>query len=78
MMREAESTQRQAGSDIDARSVEEAGRERVIGQRIPTLPHLAPSQSRRTGALARLPARGSQDGAEVPAAMEDLNTLVGK
>lgn len=70
VLREAESVQQQAGLDIDARSVEEAGRERVIGQRIPTLLHLAPPQSRRTGVLACLLARGSHDGAEVHAAME--------
>lgn len=78
VMRETESAQRQAGSDIDARSVEEVGHERVIGQRIPTPPHLAPPQSRPPGALACLLVRGNHDGAEVHAAMEGLNTTVGE
>ena len=77
VMGKTESTQRQAGSDANAVSAEEAGREPVFEQRIPTPPRLAPPQNRRTGALARLLARGSQDGAEVHDAMEDLNTMVG-
>lgn len=76
-MRKTDSTQRPAGSDANTLPAEEAGREPVFEQRIPSPPSLAPPQSRRPGALARLLARISQDGAEVHDAMEDLNTKVG-
>ena len=75
-MFESESTQRPTGSAIDAQVAEEAVHELVIEQRTPLAPNLAPSEHRRTGALARLLARGSQEGTEVHAAMEDLDTTV--
>ena len=75
-MPETESTQHPTGSAIDAQVAEEAVHELVIEQRTPLAPNLAPSEHRRTGALARLLARGSQEGTEVHAAMEDLDTTV--
>ena len=75
-MSETESTQHPTGSAIDAQVAEEAVHELVIEQRTPLAPNLAPSEHRRTGALARLLARGSQEGTEVHAAMEDLDTTV--
>ena len=75
-MSETESTQHPTGSALDAQVAEEAVHEQVIEQRTPLAPNLAPSEHRRTGALARLLARGSQEGTEVHAAMEDLDTTV--
>ena len=73
-----ESPQRRAGSADDARGAETAGREAVFEQRAPISAGVALPERRLTGALARLLARGSQDGTEVHAAMEDIHAAVGE
>ena len=75
VMSKSESTQHPPGSATDAHVAEEAVHELVIEQRTPFAPNLVPSEHRRTGALASLLARGSQEGTEVHAAMEDLDTI---
>ena len=75
VMSKSESTQHPPGSATDAHVAEEAVHELVIEQRTPFARNLVPSEHRRTGALASLLARGSQEGTEVHAAMEDLDTI---